>query len=63
MRITNPKNNTVLADKARIANTFITRLIGLLNRKALDKGEALVLSPSNCIHSLFMRFTFDALFL
>jgi hypothetical protein len=62
MKIVNISKNTVLADKARIADTFWARLIGLLNRNCLFKGEALVLTPSNSIHSFFMRFSFDAIF-
>ncbi len=63
MKIINTSKNVVLADKAVIAGTFLERLVGLLNRKSLNKGEALVLSPSNSIHSLFMRFAIDAIFL
>lgn len=63
MKIINSSKNTLLADNAQIANTFLKRLIGLLNRKSLGQGDALILSPSNCIHSFFMRFTIDALFL
>jgi len=63
MRVVNITRDTLLADKAELADAFLKRLIGLLNRKALKKGEALILEPANCIHSLFMRFTFDALFL
>jgi len=63
MKIINFSKETILADKAQMANTFFKRLIGLLNRQSLAKGEALVLSPANCIHSFFMRFTIDVLFL
>jgi uncharacterized protein len=63
MRIINLTKNTLLADEAKMANTFFTRLVGLLNRNALRKGEALILTPSNCIHSFFMRFTIDVIFL
>jgi uncharacterized protein len=63
MKIINRSRNTVLADKARIANNFFSRLIGLLNRSSLNPGEALIIYPSNSIHSFFMRFTFDAVFL
>jgi uncharacterized membrane protein (UPF0127 family) len=63
MKIINQTRNTVLADKARIADSFLARLIGLLNCSGLDQGQALVLAPSNSIHSFFMRFTFDAIFL
>ncbi|MFH1678861.1 MAG: DUF192 domain-containing protein [Candidatus Omnitrophota bacterium] len=63
MKIINLRNNAILADKAKIADSFMTRLVGLLNRMSLDKGEALILMPSNSIHSIFMRFTIDAIFL
>ncbi len=63
MKIINISKETILADKARMADTFFKRLIGLLNRKSLAKGEALILSRANCIHSFFMRFNIDVLFL
>ncbi|MDP3732190.1 MAG: DUF192 domain-containing protein [Candidatus Omnitrophota bacterium] len=63
MKVINTSKNTILADNVKPADTFLKRLIGLLNRKALNKGEALILSPSNSIHSLFMRFTIDVIFL
>jgi len=63
MQVINIGKNTVLADNAELADTFLKRLIGLLNRKSLNKGEALILNPSNCIHSFFMRFTIDVIFL
>lgn len=63
MKIINLRNNVVLADKAQRADSFLKRLIGLLNRKSLDEGEALILQPSNCIHMFFMRFSIDVLFL
>jgi len=63
MKIINVSRNTLLADKAVIAGTFFSRLTGLLGRSGLKQGEALILAPSNAIHSFFMRFTFDAVFL
>jgi len=63
MRIINRTRDTVLADKAKNALTFASRLVGLLDRSGLEPGEALILTPSNAIHSFFMKFSFDALFL
>lgn len=63
MKIINLTRNTILADTAKMADTFSTRLIGLLNRNSLANGEALILVPSNSIHSFFMRFTIDVIFL
>ena len=63
MKIINISKDIVLADRAEVANTFVKRLLGLLTRSGLADGQALILSPSNSIHSFFMRFTFDAVFL
>ncbi len=63
MKVINLTKNILLADEARMANTFFSRLVGLLNRNSLKKSEALILTPSNSIHSLFMRFTIDVIFL
>jgi len=63
MKIINLSNNLVLADNAKLADTFWARLVGLLNRNSLEKGEALILKPGNSIHTCFMRFPIDVLFL
>jgi len=63
MKITNASKNTILALRAQRADSFIKRLIGLLGSSGLGEGEGLVLIPSNSIHSFFMRFTFDCIFL
>jgi uncharacterized protein len=63
MMIINETRGTVLAEQALRAADFLSRLVGLLNRSGLKKGEGLILDPSNAIHSFFMRFSFDAVFL
>ena len=52
-----------LAGRAEVANTFGSRLVGLLGRDGLAPGTGLVLQPSNSIHTLFMRFPIDVIFL
>ena len=52
-----------LAGRAEVANTFGSRLVGLLGRDRLPPGTGLVLQPSNSIHTLFMRFPIDVIFL
>ena len=46
-----------------MANTFSSRLIGLLGRDGLAPGSAMVLKPSALIHTAFMRFPIDVIFL
>ncbi|RJP27413.1 MAG: DUF192 domain-containing protein [Candidatus Omnitrophota bacterium] len=63
MKIINTTQNTILADKAVLADNPFSRMKGLLGRKALYDGEALVLKPANSIHTFFMRFSIDVIFL
>jgi uncharacterized membrane protein (UPF0127 family) len=45
----------------RIANTFGSRFLGLMGKK---KGEyGLLLIPCNSVHTFFMRYNLDAVFL
>lgn len=53
----------VVCERAELANTPWRRLRGLLGRAGLDPGEGMLLEPSPSIHSAFMRFEFDAIFL
>jgi uncharacterized protein len=47
----------------RIADTFWSRLIGLLGRRSLGLGEGLLLDPCSSIHTMGMRFSIDVVFL
>ncbi|HNT96878.1 MAG TPA: DUF192 domain-containing protein [Elusimicrobiales bacterium] len=53
----------VIADRAERAESFRTRLLGLIPRKSLAPGEALWLDPCTGIHTCFMGFPIDAVFL
>lgn len=44
------------------ASSAGARLKGLLGRAALPEGEALLIAPCTSIHTLFMRFPIDVLF-
>jgi uncharacterized membrane protein (UPF0127 family)/CheY-like chemotaxis protein len=46
-----------------IADRPLGRMRGLLGRSGLPAGEGLLLSPAPAIHTAFMRFPIDALFL
>lgn len=49
--------------KIEKADTFCKRLLGLMGRKNLSAGYALMLKPCNAVHMLFMRFPIDAVFI
>jgi hypothetical protein len=63
MEIINITKNVALAKQVVIADKPYTRLKGLLGKKNLPSETAMLLMPCNCIHSCFMRFAFDAVFL
>ena len=63
MRITNETRETLLADRAFEARGFWPRLVGLLGRSRLEAGEALLLDPCTSVHTAFMRFTIDVVYL
>ena len=53
----------VVCDRCTLADGPLTRLRGLLGRRELPRGEGLLLRPSPSIHTWFMRFAIDAVFL
>ena len=63
MIINNHTQNTIIASDAGFANTFLTRLKGLLGTKKLDNGKGLVIRPCNSIHTFGMKYAIDVLFL
>jgi len=62
LRITNATRGTELASSALAAHRFWPRLVGLLGRARLEAGQGLVLERCNSIHTAFMRFAIDAVY-
>jgi len=58
----NLTKGTVLATDLRIAQSFGHRLRGLMFRSSLDSGEGLMLRPCKAVHTHFMRFPVDLIF-
>lgn len=52
-----------MAEKIIFCHTLKSRLQGLINRPFLESGSALVLPRCKSIHTFFMRFPIDVLFL
>ena len=53
----------VVCERCAVADRPHTRMRGLLGRSGLASGEGLLLRPAPSIHTLFMRFPIDAVFL
>lgn len=62
MEIHNLTRGTLLAGQAEIVRSFWARGKGLLGRSGLAAGEALIIYPNNSVHTFFMRFTIDVVF-
>jgi uncharacterized membrane protein (UPF0127 family) len=52
-----------LADRVERADTFLTRLKGLIGRDSLSAGRGLLLSHCSSVHTLGMAFPIDVLHL
>lgn len=63
MKIVNLSSEKILAGNALMANTFWSRLKGLLGRNTLPPEEALILQPCSSVHTCFMKFSIDVVFL
>lgn len=53
----------ILGVRAVVADTFLSRFLGLMFRRGLPAGEGLLITRCNSIHTFFMRFPIDAVFL
>lgn len=53
----------IVCDRCQIADGAVARARGLLGRSGLDRGEGMLLKPTFSIHTFFMRFPIDVVFL
>ena len=58
----NQRTGEVLASALLPALDSATRKTGLLKHSSLADGEAMVIAPSNAVHTWFMRFDLDLVF-
>ena len=63
MQVFNLTRNTELAHSVIMADSFWPRLKGLLGKSGLAPGCCLVLKPCRSVHTFFMAFPIDVLFL
>jgi len=63
MRAFLPAHDKELGTDIILATTLLDRLRGLLGRKSLPAGQGLLLRPCNGIHTFFMKFPIDVVFL
>ncbi|MDD3150545.1 MAG: DUF192 domain-containing protein [Candidatus Gastranaerophilales bacterium] len=61
MKIINAKNSKIIAEEIVVAKNFFSRIKGLLGQKVMERP--LLIEPCRSIHSVGMKFKFDAVFL
>ncbi len=57
------ENDSIVCESCTVARDPLTRMRGLLGRRGLAEGEGLLLQPAGSIHTFFMRFPIDVVFL
>ena len=61
--VTNVTRRTVLATRMELADSGPKRNKGLLGREGLSAGEGLWIVPCEAVHTFFMRFPIDLVYL
>ena len=57
--VTIPKKAVTIGSRIGLADTFLTRLVGLLGKSSLEDGAGLLIRPSSGVHTMWMRFAID----
>lgn len=56
---TNAARGTVVGQRIRVAETGLSRIVGLLGERELPPGDGLLIVPSQGVHTLGMQFPID----
>jgi uncharacterized protein len=63
LQVRNEDRGALLGDRVRLADSYLTRLRGLLGTQGLESGQGLLISPSRGVHMFGMRYPLDVLLL
>jgi uncharacterized membrane protein (UPF0127 family) len=63
IKVRNVTRQTVLAQAADVADTSASRRTGLLKHERLEPGEGLWIVPCESVHTFFMKFPIDLVYL
>jgi uncharacterized membrane protein (UPF0127 family) len=59
LRVVNSTRGTLVGESIRVAETGLTRIVGLLGERELPPGDGLLIVPSQGVHTLGMQFAID----
>jgi hypothetical protein len=63
VKVVNLSNGAELASQVTAADTFFKRLKGLMFSKSLPAGHGLLIQPCQSIHTYFMNYSIDVIYL
>jgi len=63
IQVRNESRDAVLAVAAGVADSSSTRRTGLLKHESLPEGEGLWIVPCEAVHTFWMKFAIDVLYL
>ena len=61
--VENQERDQVIVSNGKVADNFWIRFKGLIGSPSLEEGEGLLIVPSSSIHTHFMSFTIDVLYI
>lgn len=59
LTVTIPQKAVTIGSNIGLADTFLTRLFGLLGKSGLEPGSGILIRPSSGVHTIGMRFPID----
>ena len=62
-KVIHAESGEIIASDCRLAGDFLSRLKGLMFRRDMDENDALLIVPCNSVHTFFMRFSIDLVFI
>jgi uncharacterized membrane protein (UPF0127 family) len=61
VKVVNETRGTIIGDRVEVAETSMTRMVGLLGRDGVDAGAGLWIKPSSGVHTIGMKFPIDVI--
>lgn len=62
-RVERVDDGAVVCDRCELADGVWSRTRGLLGRAGLEAGQGMLIRPAGSVHTFFMRFPIDCVFL
>lgn len=59
LTVTIPEKAVTIGSHIGLADSFLTRLRGLLGKSSLEAGSGILIRPSSGVHTMGMRFPID----